>query len=166
MKSISFLFISFLFVSSSLIGQNINVGPYLQDAEPSSITIMWETSSGNESVVEWGTSSSLGNSSSGIFIAGNGLSRIHTTMISGLEPNTKYYYRVITNNAQSDVFDFVTPPLPNSEAPVNLVSMSDMQQDWQHTGVFEDIINNELIPFVNNRFGNDLSTDVAYVFIP
>ena len=166
MKSISFLFISFLFVSSSLIGQNINVGPYLQDAEPSSITIMWETSSGNESVVEWGTSSSLGNSSSGIFIAGNGLSRIHTTMISGLEPNTKYYYRVITNNAQSDVFDFVTPPLPNSEAPVNLVSMSDMQQDWQHTGVFEDIINNELIPFVNNRFGNDLSTDIAYVFIP
>ena len=166
MKSISFLFISFLFVSSALIGQNINVGPYLQDAEPSSITIMWETSSGNESVVEWGTSSSLGNSSSGIFIAGNGLSRIHTTMISGLEPNTKYYYRVITNNAQSDVFDFVTPPLPNSEAPVNLVSMSDMQQDWQHTGVFEDIINNELIPFVNNRFGNDLSTDVAYVFIP
>ena len=166
MKSISFLFISFLFVSSSLIGQNINVGPYLQDAEPSSITIMWETSSGNESVVEWGTSSSLGNSSSGIFIAGNGLSRIHTTMISGLEPNTKYYYRVITNNAQSDVFDFVTPPLPNSEAPVNLLSMSDMQQDWQHTSVFEDIINDELIPFVNNRFGNDLSTDIAYVFIP
>ena len=166
MKSISFLFISFLFVSSSLIGQNINVGPYLQDAEPSSITIMWETSSGNESLVEWGTSSSLGNSSSGIFMAGNGLSRIHTTIISGLESNTKYYYRVITNNAQSDIFDFVTPPLPNSEAPVNLVSMSDMQQDWQHTNVFEDIINDELIPFVNNRFGNGLSTDIAYVFIP
>ena len=166
MKLISFLFISFLFAISSLIGQNINVGPYLQNAEPSSITIMWETSSGNESTVEWGTSNTLGNSSSGVFISGNGLSRIHTTMLSGLESNTKYYYKVITNNAQSDIFDFVTPPLPNSEAPVNLVSMSDMQQDWQHTNVFEDIINDELIPFVNNRFGNDLSTDVAYVFIP
>ncbi|MDB3904993.1 metallophosphoesterase [Crocinitomicaceae bacterium] len=166
MKSLFILFISFLFVCVSIMGQNINVGPYLQNAEPSSITIMWETSSGNESVVEWGTSSSLGNSSSGIFIAGNGLSRIHTTMLSGLESNTKYYYKVITNNAQSDIFDFVTPPLPNSEAPVNLVSMSDMQQDWQHTNVFEDIINDELIPFVNNRFGNDLSTDIAYVFIP
>lgn len=166
MKLISFLFISFLFLSSSLIGQNINVGPYLQDAEPSSIKIMWETSSGNESTVEWGTSNALGNSSSGIFIAGNGLSRIHTTTLAGLEANTKYYYRVITNNVQSDVFDFVTPPLPNSESPVNLVSMSDMQQDWQHTNVFEDIINDELIPFVNNRFGNDLSTDLAYVFIP
>ena len=166
MKLISFLFISFLFAISSLIGQNINVGPYLQNAEPSSITIMWETSSGNESTVEWGTSNTLGNSSSGVFISGNGLSRIHTTMLSGLESNTKYYYKVITNNAQSDIFDFVTPPLPNSEAPVNLVSMSDMQQDWQHTNVFEDIINDELIPFVNNRFGNDLSTDIAYVFIP
>ncbi|MDA7761960.1 metallophosphoesterase [Crocinitomicaceae bacterium] len=166
MKLISFLFISFLFAISSLIGQNINVGPYLQNAEPSSITIMWETSSGNESTVEWGTSNTLGNSSSGVFISGNGLSRIHTTMLSELESNTKYYYKVITNNAQSDIFDFVTPPLPNSEAPVNLVSMSDMQQDWQHTNVFEDIINDELIPFVNNRFGNDLSTDIAYVFIP
>lgn len=166
MKSISFLFISFLFASSSLIGQNINVGPYLQNAEPSSITIMWETSSGNESTVEWGTSNTLENSSSGVFISGNGLSRIHTTMLSGLESNTKYYYKVITNNAQSDIFDFVTPPLPNSEAPVNLVSMSDMQQDWQHTNVFEDIINDELIPFVNNRFGNDLATDISYVFIP
>ena len=166
MKSLFILFISFLFVAISLMGQNINVGPYLQDAEPSSITIMWETSSGNESTVEWGTSNALGNSSSGIFIAGNGLSRIHTTVLSGLESNTKYYYKVITNNAQSNVFDFVTPPLPNSEAPVNLVSMSDMQQDWQHTNVFEDIINDELIPFVNNRFGNDLSTDLAYVFIP
>ena len=122
MKLISFLFISFLFAISSLIGQNINVGPYLQNAEPSSITIMWETSSGNESTVEWGTSNTLGNSSSGVFISGNGLSRIHTTMLSGLESNTKYYYKVITNNAQSDIFDFVTPPLPNSEAPVNLVS--------------------------------------------
>ena len=166
MKLISFLFISFLFAISSLIGQNINVGPYLQNAEPSSITIMWETSSGNESTVEWGTSNTLGNSSSGVFISGNGLSRIHTTMLSGLESNTKYYYKVITNNAQSDIFDFVTPPLPNSEAPVNLVSMSDMQQDWQHTNVFEDIINDELIPFVNNRFGNDLATDISYVFIP
>ncbi|MDC0272253.1 metallophosphoesterase [Crocinitomicaceae bacterium] len=166
MKLISFLFISFLFAINSLIGQNINVGPYLQNAEPSSITIMWETSSGNESTVEWGTSNTLGNSSSGVFISGNGLSRIHTTMLSGLESNTKYYYKVITNNAQSDIFDFVTPPLPNSEAPVNLVSMSDMQQDWQHTNVFEDIINDELIPFVNNRFDNDLSTDIAYVFIP
>ena len=41
-----------------------------------------------------------------------------------------------------------------------------MQQDWQHTNVFDDMINDEVIPFVNNRYGNDLATDLAYVFIP
>ena len=43
--------------------------------------------------------------------------------------------------------------------------MSDMQRDWEHPNVFEDMINDEIIPFVNNRYGNDLATDLAYVFI-
>lgn len=162
--SVSFLFL--FLISFISYGQNITVGPYLQDAEPSSITVMWETSSGEESTVEWGTTTSLGNSSSGIFITGSGFSRIHITVISGLDANTKYYYRVITNSVQSNIFDFVTPPLPTSEASFNIVSMSDMQQDWQHTNVFDDMINDEVIPFVNNRYGNDLATDLAYVFIP
>ena len=41
-----------------------------------------------------------------------------------------------------------------------------MQRDWEHPNVFEDMINDEIIPFVNNRYGNDLATDLAYVFIP
>ena len=125
-----------------------------------------ETSSGEESTVEWGETANLGNTTSGIFITGSGFSRTYITALSGLTANTKYYYRVITNNTQSDVFDFVTPPLPNSEASFNLISMSDMQRDWEHPNVFEDMINDEIIPFVNNRYGNDLVTDLAYVFIP
>jgi len=160
------VFILFSLYSLLSFSQNINVGPYLQDAEPNSITIMWETSSGDESTVEWGETASLGNSTSGIFITGSGFSRIHITALSGLTANTKYYYRVITNDTQSDVFDFVTPPLANSEASFNLISMSDMQRDWEHPNVFENIINDEIIPFVNNRYGNDLATDLAYVFIP
>ena len=160
------IFILFSLYSLLSFSQNINVGPYLQDAEPNSITIMWETSSGEESTVEWGETANLGNSTSGIFITGSGFSRIHITALSGLTANTKYYYRVITNNTQSDVFDFVTPPLPNSEASFNLISMSDMQRDWEHPNVFEDMINDEIIPFVNNRYGNDLATDLAYVFLP
>ena len=160
------VFILFSLYSLHSFSQNINVGPYLQDAEPNSITVMWETSSGEESTVEWGETANLGNTTSGIFITGSGFSRIHITALSGLTANTKYYYRVITNNTQSDVFDFVTPPLPNSEASFNLISMSDMQRDWEHPNVFEDMINDEIIPFVNNRYGNDLATDLAYVFIP
>ena len=166
MKILNVSFFFLFLINCITHSQNLTVGPYLQDAEPSSIKVMWETSSGEESTVEWGTTTALGNSSSGIFITGSGFSRIHTTVISGLDANTKYYYRVITNSVQSNIFDFVTPPLPTSEASFNIISMSDMQQDWQHPNVFEDIVNDEVIPFVNNRYGNDLATDLAYVFIP
>ena len=43
----------------------ILVQPYLQDAEPNSIVIMWETTSGEESIVEWGTTEKLGKKASG-----------------------------------------------------------------------------------------------------
>ena len=36
------------------------IKPYLQDAEPNSIKIMWETTTEDESIVEWGTSQKLG----------------------------------------------------------------------------------------------------------
>jgi len=44
--------------------------------------------------------------------------------------------------------------------------MSDMQQDWQHPSVFKDIIDDNLIPYLDQKFGNDLATDLAYFFIP
>ena len=58
------------------------------------------------------------------------------------------------------------PPNPLNEKSFNIVAMSDMQQDAQHPNVFSDIVNQQLIPFVNNRYGNDLAQNLAYVFIP
>jgi hypothetical protein len=44
--------------------------------------------------------------------------------------------------------------------------MSDMQQDWTHPDVFNDIVDDNLIPYIDEKFGNDLATDLAYFFIP
>ena len=162
-------FLCLIFISVctlSLWSQNIRVGPYLQDASTNSMTVMWETNAIDESIIKWGPTSDLGNTSLGTFVTGSGLSRVHTVVVNGLSPDTRYYYRIETNDVQSDIFDFVTPPLPNSEKNFNIVSMSDMQQDGSHPEVFSDIINNELIPFVNEKFGNGLATDIAYAFIP
>ncbi len=156
----------FCLIAFGSCSQNIVVGPYLQDAEPGSITIMWETNTGDESLVDWGESSGLGNTTSGTFVVGNGASRLHSVTLSGLTDNTRYYYKVSTGGVQSDVHDFVTPPLPDSEASFNIISMSDMQQDWQHPNVFSDMVNDQVIPFVNERYGTDLASDLAYVFIP
>jgi hypothetical protein len=129
---------------------------------------MWETSSIDESIVEWGNTSSFGNTALGTFVSGNGLSKVHTVKITGLSPDTRYYYRIHTDALVGQTYDFISPPLPESEKNFNLISMSDMQQDGAHPEVFSDIVNNDLIPFVNDRFGNnnDLANDIAYVFIP
>ena len=59
----------------------IKVGPYLQDANPHSITIMWETDSNDQSIVEYGLTENLGSSQIGTTEIGNGFSRIHTVTI-------------------------------------------------------------------------------------
>ncbi|MCK0146780.1 hypothetical protein MWU78_14075 [Arenibacter sp. F26102] len=54
-KVVLFFVMAFHFMGGA---QNVTgeilVQPYLQDAEPNSIKIMWETSLGEESLVEWG----------------------------------------------------------------------------------------------------------------
>ena len=162
----SLIALTFSIVTLNTWSQSISVGPYLQDAHPNAMTMMWETNSIDESIIEWGATNSLGSTSIGTFVTGSGLSRVHTVVLENLNPDTRYFYRISTDDVQSAIFDFITPPLPESEKNFNLISMSDMQQDGSHPEVFSDIINNELIPFVNDRFGNDLATDIAYVFIP
>lgn len=43
-----------LLVAVASMAQTIGVQPYLQDAEPTRMTIMWETTSGTQSTVDYG----------------------------------------------------------------------------------------------------------------
>ena len=106
MRLFLFLFFSFLYFLGQ--SQIILVGPYLQDAKPNSIRIMWETSLGQESLVEYGLTTSLGSSASGSSTLSFGVFQVHDTKIDGLLPNTRYYYRVKTQAATSPIYDFYT----------------------------------------------------------
>ncbi|MDG1351211.1 MAG: metallophosphoesterase [Crocinitomicaceae bacterium] len=167
-KPVFFLLNLFLFGTSFCFSQILRVGPYLQNASPNTMTVMWETSIIDESIIEWGNSTVLGNSTFGTFVTGSGMSKVHTVQLTGLIPNSRYYYRIHTTAIEGQTFDFITPPLPESEKNFNIVSMSDMQQDGAHPEVFSDIVNADLIPFVDERYGNnnDLAYNLAYVFIP
>ena len=99
-----------------------NVNPYLQLASPTSINVMWETNNNQQSLVEYGLTLFLGNSQTGTAFTGNGSSYIHNVEIINLEPNTKYFYRVITNDAISEIYHFYTPP-SDSNTDFNLVAM-------------------------------------------
>jgi hypothetical protein len=160
------LLLSLQVISACLSAQTINTGPWLQDAEPSSIRIMWETTNGDESTVQWGTTQALGGTASGSVITGNGNSRIHEVQLTGLQPATRYWYSVQTGAAIIGPFDFVTPPARNAEAPFTFVAVSDMQRDWTNPTVWGNINTQGIIPYTLANYSGDLPTDLAFMMIP
>ncbi len=164
MKNIFIIFLSF----SLLFPVELVVQPYLQTATPNSMHILWETDSNSQSIVEWGQQIFLSESTAGSSFINYGSSRIHTVELNNLEPNTKYYYRVVIGNYEnySSVFNFVTPPLPSSEADFRIVAMSDMQRDNSNPNKFNEIVHDGVIDYVSGQYGDILSEELAMVLVP
>ena len=116
-----------LLLTSYLFSQEFVVQPYLQSPTWSTIYILWETDSGIESKVEWGTLPALGEVATGTSIASYGSNKLHTVQLTGLYTSTRYYYRVITGNLTSEIYDFIMPADPMDEASFKIVALSDMQ---------------------------------------
>lgn len=96
--------------------------PYLQNATPTSIYVNWKTSSNNESVVEYGTTSSnlavtvTGNTNVFTDSGYSGNYFYHSVKLLNLTPNTKYYYRIKTGTDYSAINSFKTLPNPGQAA--------------------------------------------------
>ena len=145
---------------------SIRVSPYLQDASPNAITIMWETDRGEESVVEWGLSNALGNTTRGTAQPSEGAARIHEVTLTGLERFTKYYYRVKTGSAISDIYSFKTPPFASDKESLRLVAMSDMQRDGAFPDKFQEMVQEGVIDYLNTEYGGELIDNLGLVLIP
>ncbi|NMC05801.1 MAG: hypothetical protein GYA24_11345, partial [Candidatus Lokiarchaeota archaeon] len=97
------------------------------------VYITWETAATLPSYVSYGTdqaslTSHVANSS------GDTLHRFHLT---GLTPNTRYYYRASHDNATAyAIGTFMTAPTPASPADFNFAILSDTQA-WMGTGHYE-----------------------------
>jgi len=138
----------------------IQVHPYLQRAAPDSIYIHWESTGGTESTVEWGLSSGLGNSTTGSSQDGQAGSQNHSVQLTGLLPGTRYYYRAVTEDAVSDIHDFITPELTSSEESFRLVAMSDMQRSSANPDKFREIVEDGLITFLEDHHSSDLPAEL------
>ncbi|TYP99293.1 purple acid phosphatase-like protein [Tenacibaculum adriaticum] len=167
MKVNYYLFVfSFLF---SLKGytQKFLVKPYLQDAEPNSIKIMWETTIGEESIVEWGLTPKLGKKTKGkTFDINFSTSKIHEVKIEGLKRFTLYYYRVTTGRIKSDIYQFKTPPFAIDNESFKMIAMSDMQKDHNNPDKFSEIVNEGILKYLKNEFDGNLPENLALVMIP
>lgn len=159
-------FILFLCSIPLINAQTIVVPPYLQDATPNSIRILWETDTLEESIVEWGLSEALGESTTGTSFINNAPSMIHEVQLIGLTRFTTYYYRVKTQGAISDVHQFKTPPFASDHRSFRLVAMSDMQKDNNNPDKFLEIVEDGIIPQIENNYDGNLSDNLAMVLIP
>lgn len=150
---------------TSFAQNSIVIGPFLQDAEPNSITVIWETDAALESTVEWGLDEALGNTTSGSTSANNGM-QLHEVTISGLDRFTKYYYKVITDGTESQVFQFKTPPFASDDESFRIIAMSDMQIDGNNPNKFDEIIHDGILDYLDENGDASPSDNIALVMIP
>ncbi|UGU15684.1 fibronectin type III domain-containing protein [Sinomicrobium kalidii] len=147
--------------------QNIEIQPYLQDAGPESVTVMWQTDSGEESIVEWGVSPDLGNVTTGsatdINFTGT---RVHKVKLIGLKRFTVYYYRVKTGKATSDVYQFKTPPFSSDGESFRFLAMSDMQYDRDAPDKFYEVVNEGILAYLKKEFEGTVPDNLAMILIP
>ena len=145
----------------------IEVQPYLQDATPSSIKIMWQTNANEESILEWGLTPKLGKKTKGISYDVNFTeARIHEVSLEGLKRFTNYYYRVKTGKTKSDIFQFKTPPFAKDQESFKIVAMSDMQYDYNQPNKFYEVVNDGILEFLKKDSKDSLPDNLALVMIP
>ena len=110
---------------------NLIVEPYLQSPGPTSMVVGWETAAGNGSEVEYGLDAALGQAATGSSIASGGGAFIHHVELTGLTPDTRYYYRVITGTTVSATHFFRTPPPLTEELPFHFIGGPPRCHDWR-----------------------------------
>ncbi|OFX32413.1 MAG: hypothetical protein A2X08_00870 [Bacteroidetes bacterium GWA2_32_17] len=90
-----------------------NIEPYLQTPTTNSIYISWNSYDNASTIVQYGTTPSLGLYATGAyedigFIPT--INRWHTVKVTGLLPDTRYYYSCNSGTDTSEIFHFRTPP--------------------------------------------------------
>jgi hypothetical protein len=155
-----------LLLSSPAKAQRILVQPYLQQMTPTSVWILWETDNGENGVVDWGPTAELGQTTPGSSQANVAGSRIHEVELTGLSPQTTYYYRVRVGNVSSPPNHLHTPGLQAAEETTRIVVMSDMQRDGRQPQIYRQILNQGVAPYCREQVGAALPEALSMVLIP
>ena len=107
-----------------LAGGTVTRGPYLQKAASDAVTVRWRTIAATDSRVRYGTSAANLTQ----FADDSAVTTEHEVRLTGLAPDTKYFYSVGTTTAENAGgldFTFTTPPLPGTAKPTRIWVLGD-----------------------------------------
>jgi len=83
---------------------------YLQSPTPTSIYVCWHDFRDISSHIEYGSTEALGNSLAGTTHKFNNYYIWHWAKLTGLQPETTYYYKIVTDTMETEIKRFKTQP--------------------------------------------------------
>lgn len=103
--------------------------PYLQQLTDTSVVVRWTTRTGSSSLVRYSTDTSYTSSASASPHTISALgTQLHRVSLSGLRPNTTYYYKIFADNEDlwpEQTLSFRTAPSRGSNTPFTFAAFGD-----------------------------------------
>jgi len=109
--------------------QILTLVPYLQTPTPNSIWVCWHDTIATITQVEYGTTSALGQTTVGSSELISTPYRWHSVKLTGLLPNTEYYYQAVSGSGASAVYSFKTPPDKTYQGKMRFLLLGDTRTD-------------------------------------
>lgn len=146
------------------------VPPYVQDVTTDDAWILWETSAGDGSRVDFGADLERGACGAlvPVFPGGDPAddeTRVHEVHLTDLLPDTTYRYQVRTGATVSAEQRFHTPSA-DPEAPVRFVALADTQHDLARMDTWREIAQDGVQAWLAATRGGDLAETVDGLLLP
>jgi hypothetical protein len=138
------------------------VGPIVQSPTESSVGLMWEVDKGEQTIVDYGTTPALGQTVEGIVEPSVGSRTLHHATLTGLAPDTRYYYRARSGAIESRIFEVRTPPAKGHVRPFKFAVYSDCQQQ---PSMHRQIVDQGIFGTVMSGAKGDVSDELAFVLV-
>lgn len=99
--------------------------PYLQAQGTNTMTICWHDIASTNTKVKYGTDTNLSSEMTGTNELVSDPFRWHTVKLTGLQANTRYFYKVISGTGESGIYSFKTLPDNTYTGKLRFVLLSD-----------------------------------------
>lgn len=134
--------------------------PYMQNPSPTTVFISWHDTLDTGTKVEFGTTSTLGQTTNGSSELISGAYRWHTVELGGLKPNQEYFYKVVSGSGSSSIYNFKTQPDESYTGKIRFLLLSDTHNS--DTTMAVKVIK-EAKKKIQTLYGNDIHNKVNAV---
>jgi len=127
--------------------------PYLQAPQPNSMVVCWHDTAQIDTKVEYGVDSTLGSETAGTCETVIYPYIWHTAKLTGLQPNTRYFYKVESGGESSKTYSFKTLPDTSYHGKLRFLILGD-------THAFDTAMPGEILRAARNKISEEYDPDI------